>query len=133
MSRNILSKEEANNQLYATIKTKFEQDGVIQEVRCLLQSKMIAMMKGNCESDTLLHPSTAEGDARMKLLHQLILEYFHWHGFHYSAEMLSMESSCENVKPMRQCLEGVLGNFDHKDLPILLELVATLMKEHKSK
>ncbi|XP_037947308.1 uncharacterized protein LOC119679176 [Teleopsis dalmanni] len=127
-------KEEPMENLYSTIKSKFEEDGVLQEVRCLLQSKMVTMMKGKTDKNTPLIPrgSTSgagdgQTDSRMQMLHQLILEYFHWHGFHYSAEMFAMESATENTKPVRECLEGVLGNFEHKNLPILLELIATMM------
>lgn len=123
------SNEDAINQLYATIKTKFKQDGVLQEVLCLLQMKMIAMMKGKSESNSLFQRpliSTNNSQERIKLLNQLIMEYFHWHGFHYSAQMFSMESSSENVSPNRESLEAVLGNFDHKEVPILMELIVTL-------
>ena len=132
MSKDLQSKEEAINQLYATIKTKFEEDGVLQEVRCQLQMKMIAMMKGKSAGNSLLQrplTSTTNGQALIKLLNQLIMEYFHWHGFHYSAEMFSMESSCENMPPNREKLEAILGNFHHKEVPILIELLATLSKQ----
>lgn len=132
MSKDVHSKEEAISQLYATIKTKFEEDGVLQDVRCQLQMKMIAMMKGKSTGNSLLQrplTSTSNGQALINLLNQLIMEYYHWHGFHYSAEMFSMESSCENMPPKREKLEAVLGDFNHKEVPILIELIATLSKQ----
>lgn len=154
MSKNYISKEEAINQLYATIKTKFEQDGVLQEVRCMLQTKMVAMMKGKNDGQTTLLgrklpdlsklsasssiPTASEIDdteqrqePRLKMMQQLIMEYFHWHGFHYTAEMFSQESGTENVRPSRQQLERAVGPFEHKSLPILLELVAELMEKNQ--
>ena len=161
MSKNQLSKEEAINQLYATIKTKFEQDGVLQEIRCMLQSKMVAMMKGRNDTGPMVPrfigataavggggdagagaggsatgnaavtANSEQRDARMQMLNQLIMEYLHWHGFHYTAEMFATESSAENVKPMRECLEGVLGTFDNKNIPILLDIVGDLMEQKR--
>ncbi|XP_039957603.1 uncharacterized protein LOC120772853 [Bactrocera tryoni] len=154
MSKNYISKEEAINQLYATIKTKFEQDGVLQEVRCMLQTKMVAMMKGKNDGQTTLLgrklpdlsklsasssiPASSEiddqeqrQDPRLKMMQQLIMEYFHWHGFHYTAEMFAQESGAENVRPSRQQLERAVGSFEHKSLPILLELVAELMEKNQ--
>lgn len=154
MSKNYISKEEAINQLYATIKTKFEQDGVLQEVRCMLQTKMVAMMKGKNDSQTTLlgrrqpdlsklsasssiptssdlNDAEQRHDPRLKTMQQLIMEYFHWHGFHYTAEMFAQESGTENVRPPRQQLECAVGSFEHKSLPILLELVAELMEKNQ--
>ncbi|XP_054739314.1 uncharacterized protein LOC129245265 [Anastrepha obliqua] len=159
MSKNYISREEAINQLYDTIKTKFEEDGVLQEVRCMLQSKMVAMMKGKNDSHTTLlgrslpdmsqlsvgssvSGNCAEGDtnetsyrqdSRLHWLHQLIMEYFHWHGFHYTAEMFAQESGTENVRPVRSQLERVVGQFERKSVPILLELVAELMEKTQPK
>ncbi|KAI9580198.1 hypothetical protein GQX74_000191 [Glossina fuscipes] len=115
MSKQVLAKEEAINHLYSTIKTKFEEDGVLQEVRCLLQAKMVSMMRGKSEG-TLVKRPAGKGlaqDSRIALLNQLLMEYFHWHNYQYSAEMFGLESGAENTKPMRECLEGVLD-------PILL-------------
>ncbi|XP_067634429.1 centrosomal protein 20 [Eurosta solidaginis] len=158
MSNNYLSKEDAINQLYATIKTKFEQDGVLQEVRCMLQAKMVAMMKGKNESQTTLlgrpipdlsklsagskansnsAACTMDGveggqDPRLKTLNELIMEYLHWHGFHYTAEMFTQESGTDNLQPSRQQLERQIGPFEHKSVPILLELIADLMEKNES-
>ncbi|XP_036332560.1 uncharacterized protein LOC118743905 [Rhagoletis pomonella] len=154
MSKNYISKEEAINQLYATIKTKFEQDGVLQEVRCMLQSKMVAMMKGKNDDQTTLlgrrqpdlsklssggsnraagdiADAGSQQDPRLHWMHQLIMEYFHWHGFHYTAEMFAQESGTANVRPVRQQLERAVGHFEHKSVPILLELVADLIEKNQ--
>lgn len=145
MSKNLRSKEEAINQLYTTIKTKFQQDGVLQEMRCLLQAKMVEMMKGKSEMNSLVQrPSTspaeadagygdgANGNACISLLHQLIMEYFQWHGFHYSAQMFAQESACENIRTIRDCFEVILGNFGDKSIPVLLQLVANQMEKHRA-
>uniref|UniRef100_A0A1A9W489 LisH domain-containing protein n=1 Tax=Glossina brevipalpis TaxID=37001 RepID=A0A1A9W489_9MUSC len=135
MSRQVLTKEEAINRLYSTIKMKFEEDGVLQEVRCLLQAKMVAMMRGKGEGALVKRPfgKDAAQDSRIALLNQLIMEYFHWHNYQYTAEMFGLESSAENSKPMRECLEGVLGSFQHKNVPILLEVVTELMQKQNKK
>lgn len=131
MSKPMVSKEDAINQLYNTIKTKFEEDGVLKEVRCLLQAKMVTMMRGRNDAKPFVtRPAEGgdnEADSRVNVLNQLIMEYLHWHGFHYSAEMFALESGNENKKPMRQSLEGILSNFDHPNIPILLQLIADLM------
>ncbi|CAD7014828.1 uncharacterized protein LOC110118989 [Ceratitis capitata] len=152
MSKNYVSKEEAINHLYATIKSKFEEDGVLQEVRCMLQTKMVAMMKGKSDGQTTLlgrplpdlgklsagsstrptEESDNRQDPRLKIMQHLIMEYFHWHGFHYTAEMFAQESGTENLRPSRQQLERAVGPFEHKSLPILLELVAELMEKNSS-
>lgn len=137
MSKPMLTKEDAINQLYSTIKTKFEEDGVLKEVRCLLQAKMVAMMRGHQTDSKTFVPRTMDGgdidtDARINVLNQLIMEYLHWHGFHYTAEMFTLESGSDHGRPLRQYLEGVLGNFQHANVPILLQLIADIMaKETK--
>ncbi|XP_075164397.1 uncharacterized protein LOC142236993 [Haematobia irritans] len=135
MSKNFVAREEAINQLYASIKTKFQQDGVLEEVRCLLQAKMVAMMQGSSDIKTLVQMPSPSADGHsitlcITLLHQLIMEYFQWHGLHYSAQMFSQESGCENVRPLRESLEAILGNFENKSVPILLQLVANRMENH---
>lgn len=112
----------------------------------MLQSKMVAMMKGKTDTRAPMvsRGSTAmtgsgdagssnDGDARLQLLNQLIMEYFHWHGFHYAAEMFATESASENVRPLRESLEGALGgDFEHRTIPILVELVAELIEKKKN-
>uniref|UniRef100_A0A1A9VSV5 LisH domain-containing protein n=1 Tax=Glossina austeni TaxID=7395 RepID=A0A1A9VSV5_GLOAU len=135
MAKQVLTKEEAINHLYSTIKAKFEEDGILQEVRCLLQAKMVSMMRGQNEGALVKRPigKDVTQDSRIALLNQLIMEYFHWHNYQYSAEMFGTESSSENSKPIRECLEGVLGRFQHKNVPILLEVVTELMQNQNKK
>lgn len=118
------------NQLYATIKTKFYQDGILQDVRCVLQTKMVAMMKGDNESKSLT-PKPSVDTPTTLLLHQLIMDYFRWHGFHYSAQMFAQESACEDVQPLREYFEIVLGKFEDKSVPILLQLLGDQMGKNR--
>ncbi|XP_059219585.1 uncharacterized protein LOC131995249 [Stomoxys calcitrans] len=130
MSRNLVSREKTFNQLYAAIKSKLQQDGGLEEVHCMVQTQIMAMMKGKYGKPTWMHSEDCNGDARMALLHQLIMEYFQWHGFHYSAQMFAQESACENAKPLRKCFEAILGGFEDKSVPILLQMVAERMVQH---
>ncbi|XP_055856293.1 uncharacterized protein LOC129919444 [Episyrphus balteatus] len=136
MSDKLSDKE---SQLCKTIRQHFQSQGVLDDIKCQLQHRLVEMMRGNGDKadchERRQKPNgdddenNKEQDTRTILVNQLIMEYLHWHQFNYSAEMFAMETQMESCNPNRKLLEAALGQFSEKEIPILLEIVLNLWKE----
>ncbi|XP_001360083.3 muscle M-line assembly protein unc-89 [Drosophila pseudoobscura] len=117
--------------MHHSIKRQFEQNGTMSALRSGVHVKVLKMIKtnlGGSKDEPLAGPGVALGHDSFKenglssLINQLMMEYFEWFGYRHTMETFKMETG-EKILP-RQEIEGrLVGKFQLKDVPILVQLV----------
>ncbi|XP_034487897.1 uncharacterized protein LOC117792051 [Drosophila innubila] len=111
-----------------SIKLHFERNGTLDEMRSGLHVKVLKMLhdQKKLRKDEPLCGGELERRGLSHLLNQLIVDYFDWYGYKHTLETFSLETGIKSKKSREKLRRELNGNFDHKELPILLEM---LMKQ----
>lgn len=126
MSEPTLDTSTADPPLSSVVRDTLERSGELNKIRAMIQAKVLEIVRG-CENTPITKPPDNDKGSPRDILNKLILEYFHWSGFIYSADMLASESGTDHQPPSRLNLENFVGDHE-KDSPILLSLVDGIMK-----
>ncbi|XP_017118657.1 uncharacterized protein LOC108140439 [Drosophila elegans] len=115
------------NLMEENIKSQLEKNGTMAILRSEMHIKVLQMMRG--QQDMSKKRPLTGGSANLspdrsliKLINQLVMEFFHWYGYRHTLETFRMETgeSAANRSEMEQSL---LLTPDSKDLPLLAQLV----------
>lgn len=107
------------------IRLHFERNGTLDELRSGLHAKVLTMLHG--AKNLKKHEPLCGGDVVQvgltRLLNHLVIDYFDWYGYKHTLQTFALETGSKS-KRSREKLESELnGNFDRKELPILLQMV----------
>ncbi|CAD7093816.1 unnamed protein product [Hermetia illucens] len=129
-------RRERELQLANVIRQVMERNTQIDKLKIMIQNKTLKQLQSDGAQNLISRKRPSPEDrspaAIIYAVHELIMEYFHWFGYQYSAEMFSLESGCDPACPERAYLESKLGEHD-KDTPILVEEVFNLIRNKTSK
>ncbi|KAH8311156.1 hypothetical protein KR044_004603, partial [Drosophila immigrans] len=116
------------------IKLHFERNGTLDDLRSGLHVKVLKMLHSqkNLRKDEPLCGGELEQRGLSHLLNQLIVDYFEWYGFNHTLETFSLESGIRSNKSREKLRRELNGNFNHKELPILLEMVMKQTNRNES-
>ncbi|KAH8265305.1 hypothetical protein KR038_003779 [Drosophila bunnanda] len=131
-------KEEAvyEQMVQESIKSQFEKNGTMAALRSEMHLKVLQLLRGQQD---MFQPKLLSGQATklgktsrdqslIKLINQLIMEFFKWFGYRHTLETFRMETADDTAS--RSELEQRLFIIpDSKDLPLLAQLV---MRDWKS-
>ncbi|KAL7728045.1 hypothetical protein ACLKA6_017895 [Drosophila palustris] len=117
------------------IKLHFERNGTLDEMRSGLHVKVLKMLHGQrkLRKDEPLCGGELEQRGLSHLLNQLIFDYFDWYGYKHTLETFSLETGIKSKKSREKLRREVNGNFDHKELPVLLEMLMKQTNRDNSK
>ncbi|XP_017031352.1 uncharacterized protein [Drosophila kikkawai] len=137
MNSDELNRETAHEQMMEeTIKKELEKNGTMAAIRSEMHLKILQLLRG--EQD-MLKPNLLTGEATksnktprdqslIKLINQLIMEFFNWFGYRHTLETFRMETG-DDVAIRSELEERLFIIPDSKDLPLLAQLV---MRDWKS-
>lgn len=104
-----------------------EANGELSKIRASLRLQILNVLRGNDQSMSLTNFRENEWP-HYDLIHEMIMEYFQWMKYNYSAEIFAAEIGHEKSKITRNLLEERLETIFkrkfhmRKDVPILLNL-----------
>lgn len=109
------------------VEKTLEANGELSKIRASLRLQILNVLRGNDQSTSLtnFHENVWP---HYDLVHEMIMEYFHWMKFNYSAEIFATEIGHGKSKMTRNNLEEKLETLFkrklqmRKDVPILLNL-----------
>ncbi|KAH8389383.1 uncharacterized protein LOC110191805 [Drosophila serrata] len=113
-----------------SIKSQFEKNGTMAALRSEMHLKVLQLLRGQ---QNMLKPKLLTGEVTklnktprdqslIKLINQLIMEFFNWFGYRHTLETFRMETGDDLA--FRSDLEERLFIIpDSKDLPLLAQLV----------
>lgn len=106
-------------QLFKTIKESLKSNGEYEKLKSAIRKNSLSTIRGHgAESISFVRiPENPETESSIKILNNLISEYFQWIGYQYSNEILTAEAGIEKPKMMEE----------NVDFPKILEI---LMKEN---
>ncbi|KAH8243943.1 hypothetical protein KR032_011738 [Drosophila birchii] len=119
-----------------TIRSKFEKNGTMAALRSEMHLKVLQLLRGQQD---MLKPRLLTGETSklnkpsrdqslIKLINQLIMEFFNWFGYRHTLETFRMETG-DDMAMRNQLEERLFIIPDSKDLPLLAQLV---MRDWKS-
>lgn len=108
------------------IKKTLEANGELTNIRAALRLKTMNVLRKS--KKTPMTNFTAHHFQKLNCLNDLILEYFRWIGFSYSAEIFSAEIGRDSIVADRHYLEEQLPEITiDKDVPILINLLKSFL------
>ncbi|KAH8291890.1 hypothetical protein KR054_001949 [Drosophila jambulina] len=119
-----------------TIRSQFEKDGTMAALRSEMHLKVLQLLRGQRD---MLQPKLLTGEATksnktprdqslIKLINQLVMEFFNWFGYRHTLETFRMETG-DDVATRSDLEDRLFIIPDSKDLPLLAQLV---MRDWKS-
>lgn len=99
---------------------RLNQNGYLNKIKSELRGMLLNDLGGGVNS--MNQPSSNDPESPTQLVNTLIMEYLDWMGFQYSKDVFVTESGAAASKGRES---GV------KELPMLLNLAAKLMKEEE--
>lgn len=107
------------------IRLHFERNGTLDEMRSGLHAKVLTMLHG--AKNLKKHEPLCGGDVvqqgLVRLLNHLVIDYFDWYGYKHTLETFALETGSKNKRSREKLGSELNGNFDRKELPILLQMV----------
>lgn len=107
------------------IRLHFERNGTLDEMRSGLHVKVLTMLHG--AKNLKKHEPLCGGDVvqlgLVRLLNHLVIDYFDWYGYKHTLETFALETGSKNKRSREKLGSELNGNFDRKELPILLQMV----------
>ncbi|XP_037726976.1 uncharacterized protein LOC119557976 [Drosophila subpulchrella] len=112
------------------IKSQLEKNGTMALLRSEMHVKVLQMMRGqlNVSKPKPLKGGLSNGtnlsedQSLIKLINQLVMEFFHWFGYKHTLETFRMETG-EIVANRIEMEQSLLITPESKDLPLLAQLV----------
>lgn len=121
-----------------SIKSQFEKNGTMAELRSEMHVKVLKLLRGQQdvpkpplltgEASKLNKGSGTRDHSLVKLINQLIMEFFNWFGYRHSLETFHMETG-DDMALRSDLEERLFITPESKDLPLLAQLV---MRDWKS-
>ncbi|XP_016968997.1 uncharacterized protein LOC108037055 [Drosophila rhopaloa] len=109
------------------IKSQLEKNGTMAVLRSEMHVKVLQMMRG--QQDVIRKQSLMGGSANLsedqsliKLINQLVMEFFHWFGYRHTLETFRMETG-ESVANRSEMEQSLFITPDSKDIPLLAQLI----------
>lgn len=105
-----------------------EANGELSKIRASLRLQILNVLRGTEQSTSLTNFHENEWP-HYNLIHEMIMEYFQWMKYNYSAEIFAAEIGHEKSKMVRnhleEQLEAIFQRKVHmrKDVPMLLNLL----------
>lgn len=105
-----------------------EANGELSKIRASLRLQILNVLRGTEQSTSLTNFHENEWP-HYNLIHEMIMEYFQWMKYNYSAEIFAAEIGHEKSKMVRnhleEQLEAIFKRKVHmrKDVPMLLNLL----------
>jgi len=131
MSSDEIKLEAAYEQLIEEdIKSQLEKNGTMALLRSEMHVKVLQMMRGQLDVSKS-KPLTgglsngtnlSEDQSLIKLINQLVMEFFHWFGYKHTLETFRMETG-EIVANRNEMEQSLHITPESKDLPLLAQLV----------
>lgn len=115
------------------VEKSLEQNGEMQKFRSMIRLRVLNILRdGDKAPMTQLVNTNSRSSQLHKIIHQLIMEYFHWMGYYYTMETFETESACDpkalyNVKQTLKFRPNVNLSLD-KQLPVLLSLLKNTLE-----
>ncbi|XP_016952230.1 uncharacterized protein LOC108026046 [Drosophila biarmipes] len=119
------------------IRSQLEKNGTMALLRSEMHVKVLQMMRGQLEVSKK-NPlkgrlsnggNLSEDHSLIKLINQLVMEFFHWFGYKHTLETFRMETG-EIVTNRNEMEQSLLITPEAKDLPLLAQLVMRDWKFH---
>ncbi|KAH8236509.1 hypothetical protein KR026_003826, partial [Drosophila bipectinata] len=121
-----------------SVKTNFEKNGIMASLRCEMHVKVLQMMRGQLDmpkSEPLMGISSSNRStgrtsdrALIKLINQLVMEFFSWFGYRHTLETFRMETG--DQISLRSELEKQLSiSPESPDMPLLAQLIMSVWNQ----
>lgn len=124
------------------IKKSLDENGEMDKIRAALRSKILNVIRDGDKSIKFSN-FVEKRWTKYDFLHDLVLEYFRWMGFHYSAEIFAAEIGVQEAdesgkesqrtrleKKLEKC-RAIDSTQINQELPLLLSLLKDLLlSEH---
>lgn len=93
--------------LFKTIKESLKSNGEYEKLKSSIRQNCFNIIRGNGpEAISFVRlPENQETESSIKILNNLISEYFQWIGYQYSNEILTAEAGIEKQKTLEQKVE----------------------------
>ncbi|KAH8336295.1 hypothetical protein KR074_009661, partial [Drosophila pseudoananassae] len=111
-----------------SLKTNFEKNGVMASLRSEMHVKVLQMMRGQLEmpkSEPLMGVSSSNSSndrTLIKLINQLIMEFFNWFGYRHTLETYRMETG-DRISPRSELEKQLSMSPESPDVPLLAQLI----------
>lgn len=115
------------NMVEESLKSQFEQNGIMARLRSEMHVKVLQMMRGQLgmpKAEPLMGVSSSDSStnrALIKVINQLIMEFFNWFGYHHTLETFRMETG-ESISPRTEIEKHLSISPVSPEIPILAQL-----------
>lgn len=113
------------------VRNSLETNGELSQIKSSLRLKILQLVKGNNEDKDNNNDDGNQSKKMLKFnekyqtktidtMNLLIMDYFKWYGYHYSAEMFQTEA---NISDQTFEKTNFIGETEKNEIPQLLALV----------
>lgn len=110
-------------QMFKSVKESLKSNGEYEKLKSSIRQNCLSKIRG-VGSDSISFvriPENQETESSIKILNNLISEYFQWIGYQYSNEILTAEAGIEKQKSLEQNVE----------FPQILEILMKTLEANK--
>ncbi|EDV93554.1 uncharacterized protein LOC6563913 [Drosophila grimshawi] len=119
-----------------SIRMNFERSGIVNELRSGLHVNVLKAIREELylDKDGALCGGDVQQRGLLQLLNYLVVDYFDWYGYKHTLETFALETGDKALlKPREKLMRELSGNYDNKELPVLLQMLMKQTKKDASK
>lgn len=134
MKKQIGKKQIVEKKVSNAVRKELVNNRTIRSVKGDIRKNILDVVRGDECNDPIEESEGIDPCSPTDILNQLILDYLKWMNFKYSTEMFAIESATKSIlsrKKIRDKFKNSEG-FS-RNMPLLLELMSSTMKEFNKK